>query len=312
MHRNIFQRFQIFQSWAQKFPSVLLWVFIASSSGFTYANSPANTVSNATELLEKYTSLSVQLAQNSYGRPLFLESSESATSVSGNAYAVLDSTFNSASATFLSPNDWCEVLILPINTKYCRANLEKNPAVLKVNIGKKTMQELGNTYAFEFKFEVESSSPNFLSVHLNAAKGPLGTTNYRIELQALPLPQGKTFIKLHYSYGYGFAGRVAMQGYLATIGSGKVGFTQAIQGDKESAVKGMRGAVERNTMRYYLAIDAYLTSLRLPAAQQFNSRLENWFNATEKYPDQFQDIDKDSYLVMKKIEYRRQKTDVSN
>ena len=266
--------------------------------------------SSAAELLEKHKSLLGQLEKNAYGRPLYLESSESSSMVSGNAYAVLDSPFATVNTAFKSPNRWCEVMILPINTKYCRAASDTAPTQVKVNIGKKTAQDLADSFALEFNFRIASVSANYLAVQLNADKGPLGTSDYRIELRAMPLPDGKTFMHLRYAYGYGFAGRIAMQGYLATVGSGKVGFTQAsaAPGKAPAYIGGMRGAVERNTVRYYLAIDAYLATLNKPVAQQFNARLEHWFDATEQYPEQFRDLDRNSYLTMKKFEYQRQQT----
>ena len=97
-----------------------------------------------------------------------------------------------------------------------------------------------------------------------------------------------------------------MRGYLATTASTKIGFTKVGQGDSQTYVGGMRGAVERNTMRYYLAIDAYLASLRLPQPAQLDARLNAWFDATEKYPEQLGEVDKDSYLKMKKSEVLRQ------
>ena len=101
-----------------------------------------------------------------------------------------------------------------------------------------------------------------------------------------------------------------MQGYLATIGSAKVGFTSLGQqtGGQPDYIGGVRGVVERNTMRYYLAIDSYLAALNQPPAQQLNARFERWFDATEKYPMQLHEIDRDSYLSMKKSEYQRQQT----
>jgi hypothetical protein len=173
-----------------------------------------------------------------------------------------------------------------------------------VNIGKKTEEHLADTFALEFAFRLNSASPDYLAVQLNADKGPLGTSNYRIELRAAPLPEGKTFMHLRYSYGYGLAGRLAMQGYLATLGSGKVGFTQVSKGQKQGYVGGMRGTVERNTMRYYLAMESYLAS---PSDQQLNARLERWFDATEQYALQLHEVDKSSYLSMKKSEYQRQR-----
>ena len=276
--------------------------------GSTWAQSAPNPRSgqSAASLLEKYEALSGQLAQNSYGRPIYLESSETSSMVSGNAYAVLDSPFNTVNTTLKNPARWCDVMILHINTKFCKANTDVSQPILNVNIGKKTPQELSDTFALEFAFRPVSVAANYLAVQLNAEKGPLGTNNYQIELDATPLPGGKTFMHLRYSYGYGMAGRMAMQGYLLTLGSGKVGFTPVNTGQKQEYVGGMRGAVERNTMRYYLAIDAYLDSLNAPSSQQVDMRLEQWFKSTEQYPKQLREIDLPSYLVMKKSEMQRQ------
>ena len=282
----------------------------ASSSAHAQHVAEPATEAGATALLEKHSALSRQLAENVYRRPLFLESAEGGNVVSGNAYAVLDSPFSTVSATFKSPHRWCEMLILHINTKYCHAGSDGSPSMLKVSVGKKTPQELQDAYSLQFAYRLAAASPSYLAAQLQAEKGPLGTSNYRIELQAVPLPGGKTFMHMRYSYGYGVASRLAMQGYLATVGNGKVGFTQIRQGPATATayVDGMRGAVERNTMRYYLAIEAYLASIDKPAAQQLEQRLVHWFDATEQYPRQLHEVDKESYLVMKRAEYQRQQT----
>ena len=261
------------------------------------------------QLLEKHASLAVQLDKNNYRRPLFLESSDDSKSVIGHAYAVLDSSFSTFSATFASPARWCDVLILHLNTKYCRAQADTSPTTIKMNIGKKTEQKLQESFALTFAHRLVTASQTYLAVQLNANEGPLGTNNYRIELQAVPLAAGKTFVHFRYSYGYGVSSRLAMQAYLSTVGSGKIGFTQTAQGQKTSYVGGVRGAVERNTMRYYLAIEAYLASLNQSMAQQLDSRLQYWFDATEEYAQQLHEIEKSAYLNMKISEYRRQQKD---
>jgi hypothetical protein len=266
----------------------------------------AGAESGAPALLEKHAALAGQLAQNAYRRPLFLESTDGSNAVTGNAYAVLNSPFAAVSGAFKSPHRWCEMLILHINTKYCRASSDDSPSTLNMNFGKKTAQELGDAFALQFKYQLATSSPDYLAVNLKSDKGPLGTHNYRIELQAVPLPGGKTFMHLRYSYGYGVASRLAMQGYLATADSGKVGFTRVQRGSATAYVDGMRGTVERNTMRYYLAIEAYLASLDKPPAQQLEARLQHWFDATEQYARQLHEVDKESYLAMKRAEYQRQ------
>ena len=100
-------------------------------------------------------------------------------------------------------------------------------------------------------------------------------------------------------------GRIAMKTYLATVGSAKVGFSKDTDG---SYVGGVRGLVERNTMRYYLAIDAFLGSLNTPAAKRVDQRFATWFDATEQYPRQLHELERQDYLQMKKNEYQRQQT----
>jgi hypothetical protein len=123
------------------------------------------------------------------------------------------------------------------------------------------------------------------------------------------LESERAFVHLRYSYTYGLVGRLAMKIYLATSGSEKVGFT--VIGDpndpKPKFIGGVRGAIERNTMRYYLAIDACLGALAAPAPERFEQSLERWFNATELYPRQLREVDRDAYFAMKRSEYLRQK-----
>lgn len=281
---------------------------VAAGSVLAQVPSAQSGGSSAAALLEKHAALSPQLAQNPYKRPLFLQSAEGADTVSGDAYAVLDAPFSSVSSTFKSPSRWCDVLILHINTKYCRAAADTSPSKIAVSIGKKTPQTLKEAFPLEFSYRVDAASPDYMAVLLNADKGPLSTSNYRIALESVPLPDGKTFMHLRYSYSYGLAGRLAMQTYLATIGRGKVGFTQAAPGDKAAYVGGMRGTVERNTMRYYLAIEAYLGTLGQPSEQQPSARLQYWFDATEGFSRQLREVDRKAYFSMKKDELQRQQT----
>jgi len=60
--------------------------------------------------------------------------------------------------------------------------------------------------------------------------------------------------------------------------------------------------VERNTMRYYLAIDDYVAA---PAPSQLEQRLNTWFDATERYPRQLHEMEKPDYLAMKRVEAKR-------
>ncbi len=278
-------------------------------AGFVHAQAPAGDT-GAAALQAKHTALASQLARNQFQRPLVMDSTESAHAVSGSAYAVIKYPYNTVLAAFKDPETWCEVLILHLNTKHCSADKDSRPATMSVTVGKKTPQELKDAHALTFSFTPASARADYLAVRLNAPKGPLGTHDYRIDLEAVPVDGDKTFMHLRYSYGYGITSRLAMQAYMATVASSKIGFSEVAgeNGGARGPVGGMRGAVERNTMRYYLAIDAYLASLAVPASQQFEKRLQHWFDATERYPRQLHEIDKTAYLSMKRSEYKRQQT----
>jgi hypothetical protein len=149
---------------------------------------------------------------------------------------------------------------------------------------------------------------DYFESRLEARRGPVGTRDYRIVVSAVPLDAGRTFMHLSYSYGYGIAGRLAMQAYMATAGASKVGFTVTGRdaNGQPVLIGGVRGAIERNVMRYYLAIDAHLESLSVPPEQRLEKRIATWFDETERYPRQLREMDRESYIAMKRVESERQ------
>ena len=265
----------------------------------------------ADSLRAKYAELHDRLGNNQFRKPFYLESSESPDSVTGDMYALVHQPFAAAAAALHSPGDWCEILILHINTKYCR--VAGQGSVLDVSIGNKHDQPLDQAYRVAFAYRVAARTADYLQVRLNAEQGPLSTRNYRIVLEAVPADEGRTFIHLSYSYGFGLVGRVAMQAYLGTSGRNKVGFTVAgKQGDGQPLyIGGMRGVAERNTMRYYLAIEAFLGALSVPPQARLEKRLRDWFAASERYPRQLHEMEQAEYLDMKHKEVLRQQAGLS-
>lgn len=265
-------------------------------------------MNSAASLRAKYAELGQQLSSNQFKRPLYLVSTESSSQLKGDIYALIDYPFATVSKALITPENWCDVLILHLNTKYCRASINQADTLIAVSIGKKSYQPLDDAYRVEFAFSVATAASEYFDVWLNAKTGPLGTSDYRIQIEAVAVQGGKTFLHLTYSYTYNFAARLAMQGYLATIARGKVGFTNTGKqpGGPPDYIGGVRGVVERNTMRYYLAIDAYLGELSTPLAEQFEKRLQSWFTSTELYPRQLHEVERAEYLDMKRREYLRQ------
>ncbi|RDK01048.1 hypothetical protein [Paraburkholderia lacunae] len=280
-----------------------------------YQSLAANGSDDADRLLETYQSLIPRLDHNQFQRRLYLESEESPSTLKGEIYAVMDYPFPTVDGALndpsLGPVNWCEALILHPNIKYCHASGGSNGNTLIVNVSKKEVaEEIGTTYRVQFDYDAATTSTGYLQVKLHADSGPLNTRDYRIVLEAVALNGDRTFLHLTYAYSYGVIGRLAMKAYLATFGRGKVGFTEIA--DPSAAqpeyVSGVRGLVERNTMRYYLAIDAYLGALSSPPDKRLEQRLSNWFDASEQYPRQLHEMDQQQYMQMKYDEYQRQQT----
>lgn len=263
---------------------------------------------SAAPLRAKYAELEKQLLNNQFQRPLYLDSAESSHDLKGEIYAVVDYPFATVNAALNNPAHWCDVLSLHINIKYCHASGNSAGTVLAVNLGRKYNQPLADAYRAEFNYRGVISTPEYFAVELNAGKGPLSTRNYRIRVEATPVKEGRTFVHFTYSYAFGLTGSLAMQGYLATIGRDKDGFTLIgkQRNGQPAYIQGVRGVVERNTMRYYLAIDAYLAALDTPPKEQLEKRLQHWYSATDRYARQLHEVERNDYLEMKRSEYQRQ------
>ena len=258
----------------------------------------------------RYTALQDQLAHNVYHRPVYLESKEAEDELRGDIYAVVEQPFGIVRQTMERLDNWCDILILHLNVKNVRAVSSATDQSLVVSIGKKHDEPLDKAFPVEFSYRVPVANDAYLRIRLHAESGPLGTKNYQIACESIPLDATRTFIHLSYSYDYGLTARLAMKGYLTTIGSGKVGFSTAEKRSEgePALIGGVRGVVERNTMRYFLAIDAYLRSLAVPPAARLEARLHNWFAETEEFHRQLHEIDEDEYHEMKRNEIRRQES----
>jgi len=264
-------------------------------------------------LKARHAALAEQLGDNPFQRPLHLESRQAADALQGDIYAVIEQPYALAGAALQGSTHWCDILILHLNVKSCRVSSRPSGEVLNIYIGRKFEQALADAYLFEFAYRVATATPEFLRVLLEAKDGPLGTSRYRIKLEVVALDARRSFLHLSYSYAYGLAASVATQAYLATLGRNKVGFSIVVRNAEGQPVyiDGMRGVIERNTMRYYLAIEAYLSALSEPPAARKEKRLNLWHSAVEQYPAQLHELERGQYLTMKRQEIRRQQADTA-
>lgn len=264
---------------------------------------------DAANLRARHQDLAPQLTSNQFQRPLYLESRQTDKQVQGDIYAEVTQPFAQVGPALQSMEQWCDLLILHLNVKGCQASTAETQPVLKLYVGRKFDQPLADAYPFDFLYQVQASTADYLRVALQASTGPLGTSDYQIVLEVLALDEQLTFLHLSYAYRFGTVANLAMRGYLATSGRNKVGFSiiGKTDGGQPIYLGDTRGVVERNTMRYYLAVDAYLGALALPAAKRQEQRLNDWHSGVERYPRQLHELERTAYLTMKNQEIERQK-----
>jgi hypothetical protein len=273
----------------------------------------ARSQDNPAQLLRAgFAAARAQAIQQLTDRPVYLQSTERSDQMQGEVYALVDLPFAGMHAALLRAEPWCAILMLHLNMQYCRASGSAGHEILDAGIGRKFEQPLADLYWVRFGLAVLHGGDDYLHVVLQAPTGPLGTTDYAIAVEALPYDAGRSLLHLRYSYRFGIAARWALQAYLVTTGSDKVGFSVVDRraDGQVSRVGGVRGVLERNTMRYFLAIESYLGAQTQPAAVRTEKSLQDWFSATERYPVQLHELDRDAYITMKRHQLQRQGVEV--
>lgn len=262
-------------------------------------------------LLDKYNVLKPQLASNTFGKPIVIASDLSNGYAKGELFSVLAYPYKTVAPLFTTASQWCEAMALNIKIKSCTYSINaKERTQVDLYVGNEGYQAPEDTHHFSYEFIVNENGENYAHTHLGAESGPLDTSGYIIDIEVAPINSRYSFLHLSYSAKYGFFARTLLRVYLATIGRNKVGFTQTGVSNDGSPVyvKGIQGVVERNTMRYLLAFKAYLYSHQLPQTQQFETRIERWYDLTMQYQQQLYELDKQSYLQNKRKEHANQLT----
>ncbi len=259
-------------------------------------------------LFAVYSSIKPHLRNNQFGIPLHLRSKDESRRRSADLYGVFDYPFAEVSDALREPPTWCKIAPLDLNIKACTFSMVNGQWHLTLYAGRKYYQYAEDAHALNLTFEVVAEQPDYLDIALHAGKGPLFTRDYLIRLEAAPIGPARTFVHFSYAYSYGLWANLAMKTYFSTLARNKEGFS--IVGTdakgKPVYVHGPRGAVERNAVRYYLALLAYMETLKYPEGTRFEKRIEKWYELTERYPLQLYEMDRDEYLESKRREHDNQ------
>ncbi|MGE5097990.1 MAG: hypothetical protein ACM3SO_22835 [Betaproteobacteria bacterium] len=278
---------------------VVALVAMASRTGFSWAQDEGEPALRA-----RHAAFAAAHVRDAAGQPLQIESRDDSHRIMGEIYALLPYSFDAVAAAVKDPAHWCEILLLHLDTKDCAVTNGATRPVLHAGVVSHYDQPASTAYRVDFGYRLVRDAPAYIQARLGADDGPIDTTDFRIVFEAMRADDGATFAHMSYAYSYGRMSDLAVRLYLATLGRGKVGFTVVGRGagGEPQYIGGMRGVVERNTMRYYLAVEAWLSALGLPREARIMVALRNWHAAVERYPRQLHDLSERRYLDMKRRE----------
>jgi len=287
------------------FLTVIVFVLIVFFSCMAQAAEQSN---GGMILFAKYKEIRSQLEKSPLGTPLYVTSREGDSSLQVVVYGILQYPFERVNAALVSPDNWCKFTPLHLNIKACVSSKSDGASRLAIYSGHKHYQPPEDAHQLDFRFSIIEERPDYLNILIKADKGPFFTKNHRMTLEAVPVDAGITFVRFSYEYSFGTIARLAIKSYFSTLGGNKIGFSIASKDSDNNPqyVKGVLGAVERNAVRYYFALQAYLDSLKLPLSQQFEYSISRWYDLTAKFPRQLYEMDKGEYMNYKRRERANQ------
>jgi hypothetical protein len=222
--------------------------------------------------------------------------------------SLLEHPFKQVREALIEAESWCEFIPLVFNIKACTFEHRPERTILTLYIGRKFYQPAADALELNYHFQVQQNTPDTAQIDLYAGRGPHGTRDYRIELEAQPTADERTSLRFRSSFRPSWRSRTATRFYLSGAGQEKIGFSvERYENGEPIYVRGMKGIIERNAMRYYLALTTFLDTLHLPEEERFEARLHAWFEATEKYRQQLHEMEEEEYLEGKRKERQTQR-----
>ncbi len=278
--------------------------FVTSALAQTPAPARAERADAATALAERHVALADELARSPFGLPLVVRSRDEGALAEGEVVGLVPYPYVAFAAAFASPRAFCDVAVLHPNVKGCTPTRVDGEDRVTLYAGRKHYEPTGSAFVQEFVATVPQVSDHYLRITMRAPDGPLDTRDYVFTLEAMPAGDA-TFIAVRYAYRSSFASRALTAGYLATAGSGKTGFSR---NDSGEPARGVRGVVERNAMRHYLALLAVLDTATGPEAGRTAARLDRYYSLTDRFATQLREFERTEYVAIKTREFAEQRT----
>ena len=228
-----------------------------------------------TSLLERYQELRNGAGTMLPGTTICLTSSDEGKELSAEVSSIIHHPFEMVVSSLEKAENWCQFMPLHFNIKACTYQSREGRKLLTLYSGRKTYQSPDDSYEMTYRFEASRNDQSHLSLKLRADHGPVNTKDYRLEVKAQRDEEG-TLLHIYSSSRPSTLSSILTHGYLSTLGRDKVGFSRIQQNGEWRLVQGVRGVIERNVMRYHLAVDSFLSTQPLPETSRHTAALTTW------------------------------------
>lgn len=257
--------------------------------------------------LKRYHQFSKDIKPINRKLPLRIHSDEHERRLHVDVYGIVSQPYKRVANALTYPKVMCDFLILNLNVKTCTYEPAGRQTLMTFYVAGKKYTPLYRSMEIEPYFEQLIKNSHYMRVLLISRKGRLGAKDYNVLIEAAPYGKS-TLVRFSSKYIASRLNSAATTTYLKTFARKKVGFSIVGQDEygKPRYVRGMRAVVERDVVRSYLALQAYLETADIPPDNQFDARLKRWFELTELYPRQLHEFSWEDYLRNKSKDHQNQ------
>lgn len=286
----------------------MIRIIITIGAGLFILSAMANAAfSDSRLLLNQYHQFSATTKPLDRNLALRIQSHEQDRRLRVDVYGIVNQPYPRVAEALSRPAAMCDFLILNMNVKTCTYEQAGRRSYITIYVAGKSYAPLYRTLEIEPYFELQKKGRNYLKVLVASREENWGMKEYSVFVEASPYGKA-TLVRFSSTYFASRINKIATTVYLKTFARNKVGFT--VIGHNEQGlpeyVRGMQGVIERNAVRSYLALQAYLETANAPAELRFESRLRRWFKLTDVYKRQLHEMHWQSYLLNKRREYQNQ------
>jgi len=256
------------------------------------------------ELAEKYFEIKNQTIPLLEGRPLHVRSQIKGNRLQADVFAIKQQTVEELFDVLSVAKNWCQFVTLHLNIKACTYQSDKQ-AILTFYAGRKFYQSAEDAFALQYQFQIKEKAKDYFKLLLSADEGPFSTSDYQIVVEVKSM-EDKSIVHFSLAYSSSLTSRMGTSVYLSTIGSDKKGFSQRINERGQSEfIQGTEGIIERNVMRYFLALNIYLKAVTADT-KSTQKLASDWYDESEKYSLQLHELEKKDYMSNKAREFSQQ------